>query len=197
MGAAGLMVGSAVVGGAGGYLGAKADGDAAKKQARFNRQQAEWNAREAEREAEFVLKKSQKDASQYMKDVGATIGAQRVALAAQGIVVDDATAATVQEQTREIGLEDALTIRQNAMREAYGLKSEAMNFRLQAQFDEAAAIRGSANARMAGLLSGVAGVGSSIASAKSQGMFEKKIGSSPRGSGQASANYYNSYKGTA
>lgn len=63
---------------------------------------------------------------------GQTIGAQRAAMAASGIDLGVGSAADVQADTAHIGELDALTIRNNAKREAYGYEVQAMDLRARA-----------------------------------------------------------------
>lgn len=164
MGSAGAAIGGSILSGGAQIMGAKSDAKAMRSQAAFNRAQAEANARRAEADAELVLKKGSDLASQNLKDVGQTIGAQRVALAAQGIVVDEGTAMTVQEQAKEIGLKDALTIRNNARREAMGFKREALDLRVSSLYAQAGAERAAADSLLAGTIGAIGSIASSAGS---------------------------------
>lgn len=53
------------------------------------------------------------------------VGAQRAALAAQGIRLDYGSAQDVQEETKTISELDALTIKNNALREGFGYSVES------------------------------------------------------------------------
>lgn len=57
------------------------------------------------------------------------VGQQRAAMAANGIEVDFGSAASLQDDTRMIGFEDAQTIRENAARESKGYEIRAWNSR--------------------------------------------------------------------
>jgi hypothetical protein len=63
------------------------------------------------------------------------IGSQRAAFAASGVVVDDpnSSVADVAANTAALSEIDALTIRSNAAREAWGFRSQAQDFRTRGQ----------------------------------------------------------------
>lgn len=61
-----------------------------------------------------------------------TVGAQRAQMAASGIDLGVGSASDVQEDTARIGELEALTIRNNAKREAYGYEVQAMDLRSRA-----------------------------------------------------------------
>jgi len=73
------------------------------------------------------------EAEQKIK-VKLLIGRQRARLSAQGIEIDSGSALDIQLETAEFGAADALTIRNNAFREATGHRIQAIDFRNQAQF---------------------------------------------------------------
>jgi hypothetical protein len=56
-------------------------------------------------------------------------GSQRAAFAGQGVVVGRDSAATVEQETETLGELDALTIRNNAAREAWGYRVQASDTR--------------------------------------------------------------------
>ena len=66
-------------------------------------------------------------------------GSQRAGLGAQGIALDSGSALDVQEETVALGELDALTIRNNARREAYGYRVQAGDLRRQGQLAELSA----------------------------------------------------------
>ncbi len=68
---------------------------------------------------------------EYRKQGKKLIGSQRAALAAQGLALDDGTALVLQEQAAASIEEGALTIRTNAMREAWGFESEASTMKME------------------------------------------------------------------
>lgn len=97
-------------------------GRSADHVAGFNARMAEWQARDAERRGDEA-------ANRHRAQVTRMIGSQRAALAAQGVNVEDGSAAEVQLDTAMLGEMDALTIRNNAAREALGYRAQAIDYR--------------------------------------------------------------------
>lgn len=67
------------------------------------------------------------------------VGSQRANMAAQGIDVNSGSAADVQGSTQAIGALDALTIKNNAWRTAWGYNVQASNYTSQGAFQKQAA----------------------------------------------------------
>lgn len=121
---------AAGVGVASGYV----SGSGAVAAAKYQQAIGNKNADMAELQAERIIKKGGKDALNFKKQVKATVGSQRAAMAAQGIDVNDGQAMDIQTETFEIGAQDALTIQNNAYLEAFGMKSNAVDLRAQGEF---------------------------------------------------------------
>lgn len=101
-------------------------------------------------------------------DTQQAIGTQRAAQAASGGEVNTGTNAILQQDTAQFGELDALTIANNAAREAYGYEVEATGLQNQARALKKAAKR----APIEGLLSGaVQGFGSAYASGRLGSLF--------------------------
>ena len=109
------------------YGNAYAQSSAQQTQAEYQRQQYETNARLAEMSSKDAIKRGDEDAAKYKSKIKQTIGAQRAAMAAQGIEVDSGSALEIQEDTAAIGAEDMVTIKNNAWREAWGYRVQANN----------------------------------------------------------------------
>lgn len=105
----------------------RAEGEAQQSMYRINQ-------RFAELQAEDAIRRGKKEEQAHRKQTGALIGAQRAALAAQGIEVDSGSALAIQEDTAALSEDDARTIRMNAYREAYGYKSQALSTGVEANF---------------------------------------------------------------
>ena len=112
--------------------------DAQRRQGKFQEAMSRINERRANLEAEDAIARGEKEASNYIKKVNQVVGSQRSAFAAQGVDVNVGTAVDVQEQTRTIGAEDVQTIRNNAFREAMGLKSQAQDTALSGRMARSA-----------------------------------------------------------
>lgn len=156
-------MGGGVGQGIGQIFGARSQAQAMERQGAFVRAEAEFNARQAEKNAEESRQRGVKAVAKQQLGLKQFIGNQRVALAAQGIVVDEGTASSLQEQTREIGLADSLMIRNNAMKEAYGYEFESMQIGIQGRMAQANAMVGSAQAQFAGNVGGIASISGAVA----------------------------------
>lgn len=127
----------------------------------YNQRLAEWNAKLAERQAADAIARGQTAAQRQGMATRQAIGAQRAALAANGVEVNDGSAVDVQSDTAALGALDALTIRNNAAREAWGYQAQASNYRQQGILtglesqNQAAALK---NASYSTLLTGAANV---------------------------------------
>jgi len=98
---------------------------------KFNQIQAKHNARIADLQAEDAILRGRDDERLFRRQTDVLIGAQRTSLAAQGIEIDSGTALRIQEDTAALGELDALTIRNNARREAWGYQVQAGDQRLR------------------------------------------------------------------
>lgn len=95
----------------------------------FEQRMAEMNARRADFLAEDAIKRGERDAAKVKKRGQQVIGAQRAAMAAQGIEVNDGSALAIQEDTAAMAAEDAVTVKNNAWREAWGFRVKAEDTR--------------------------------------------------------------------
>lgn len=96
--------------------------------------------------------RGEEDVARYRRDLDQIVSQQRVLSAAQGVDINQGTAAAVQADTRRIGDMDIATIRENARREAYGLRA---NSEVNAKSLRAGANAAFANAGMTLLTNGV------------------------------------------
>lgn len=88
------------------------------------------NARIADMQADDALDRGRKAEGRHRVDVRRTIGAQRARLAASGVDISaDGSAIDLVADTARMGELDALTIRNNAAREAWGYKTQAVDLR--------------------------------------------------------------------
>lgn len=88
------------------------------------------NARIADIQADDALERGRKAEGRNRIDVRRTIGAQRAGLAASGVDISaDGSAIDLIADTARLGELDALTIRNNAAREAWGYKVQATDLR--------------------------------------------------------------------
>lgn len=138
---------------AGGMMGAQN----ARQQGAFQEAMAEQNAAYKEAAAQDAEKRGAVDADRYRRQVGQLIGSQRTGFAANGIDVNSGTAAEIQDDTAAFGEFDALTIANNAAREAWGYRVGAQNDLMNGRMAQS-------NARSAATGSILGGVGSAFGS---------------------------------
>lgn len=108
-------------------MGTVAGGVSQANSMKYQAKVAEQNAqidRAASRDA--LERGSEEEARQYRRNA-AVQGAQRAAMAANGIDVDFGSAADLQLDTKRVGWQDAQTVRENANRESSGYEINAWN----------------------------------------------------------------------
>lgn len=120
-----LTAGSTVAGAASSW----ADAQSQRIQGNYQNEMAGINAKYAELQAESAITRGNKQATDMKRETKKIISSQRVALAAQGISIEDGSALQVQEDTAMIGEIEAMKIKNNAWMEAFGYKMEAQNLR--------------------------------------------------------------------
>lgn len=131
--------------------------EATARAAESTAQLAEYNAAVAELQARDAEQRGALEANRYRAMVRQVIGAQRAGFAAGNIDVGYGSAVDVQTDTAFLGELDALTIRTNAAREAWGYRVEAADLRQRAVIarqEGAAMIEQGRLARAAGLAQG-------------------------------------------
>ena len=119
-----IIAGAAAIVGATGQV---VGGINANNQAKYEASVYRANASLDRKAAQDALERGQvEERRQYVKNAQLQ-GAQRAALAANGIQTDFGSAMDIQNDAKRIGLEDANTIRQNATREMMGYEISAFN----------------------------------------------------------------------
>jgi hypothetical protein len=134
----------------GGMQQGKAQDAAAQAQA----QNMRTNAGYANAAANDALTRGKYDADLQRIRTGQSIGTQRTAMAVNGGLVNDGSNATLQEDAAQLGELDALTIQNNAAREAYGLKVQAVTGFSNANKTEQAGKDAKQNSLMGGIVQG-------------------------------------------
>lgn len=107
-------------------VGGMMQGNAQEAQAEGAARNMRTNAGYANAAANDALARGRYDADIQRLRTAQGIGTQRAAQAANGGEVNNGSNAMLQEDTAALGELDALTIQNNAAREAYGLKVQAM-----------------------------------------------------------------------
>lgn len=129
---AGLQIGMSAYGA---HSEAKAQKEELKYQEsvqRNNAQVAENNRILAEQGAEDTRRRGEVEASNHMREVARQKGAQKSAMAANGLQLNEGSALSLLEDTDFMGKYDAGTIRSNAARDAWGQDINAMNHKATA-----------------------------------------------------------------
>ena len=148
--AAGYMVGSLVFQGLTSLFSANKEAEARKKQAQFQSMISNYNAKILDFQAEDAYRRGEEDAQGYLKQGRQMQGTQRAALAAQGVEVDSGSAADIQSETHVMTRMDARKIRNNAAREAFGFKTQAVQSRMEAAYGMQAAESGARGTLLTG-----------------------------------------------
>jgi hypothetical protein len=112
----------------GAYFGAKSQQD----QLAFDAEMADLNARVSESTAQTALLAGQREVQKSRLSTANLKSTQRVGLAASGVALDEGSAVNVLTTTDYFGEVDANTIEANAVREAWGYRTQAANFKAQA-----------------------------------------------------------------
>jgi hypothetical protein len=141
------------------FIGNQRQAAAAKAQGEYESNIDNQNASLADAQAQDALQRGQVDESRQRMATRQNIGSSRAALAAQGVDISSGSAADVQASEAGLGELDALTIRNNAAREAWGYTVEGINYRQQgklAKFGGQQAAAGYTANSYSSLLSGAA-----------------------------------------
>lgn len=118
------------------YLNQRKQASAAEAQGAYEGAALRQNASLADAQAADAISRGQVEESRYRLGTRQQIGSTRAGLAAQGVDLGSGSALDVQASEASIGELDALTIRNNAAREAWGFNVDALNFRQQAKLAE-------------------------------------------------------------
>lgn len=126
------MAASALISG----YGAVKQGQAQSQAANYNSQLSAENAKVAAANAGIASQSGSEQAAQQSESTRAQLGAERVNEAVGGISNNSGSAVDTQVSTRELGHLDALTVRSNAAKEAYGYETQGANFQNQSLLDK-------------------------------------------------------------
>lgn len=158
---------------------------AQKQEGKYVKQVHEANARMAEMNAEDATYRGEQKATEVKKQTKKLIGAQRAAMAAQGLDLEEDDALAIQQESAEMGAVDAQEIKNNAWREAWGYRVQAANYYSLGRFAEITARQRARKTILTGGLSILNTFASS--SGGSSGYSSKSSSGSASGSGGAGA----------
>jgi hypothetical protein len=112
---------------------ARKAGEAARESSDSQADLADYNAAVAELQAQDALERGAEDEARFRTNIRGAIGAQRANIAAGNIDVSFGSAVDVQADAAFLGELDALTLRTNAGREAWGYQVQAEDYRARAR----------------------------------------------------------------
>lgn len=112
---------------------ARAAGQAQKKASESQAQLADFNASVADLQAKDAIERGSEAESKFRTTIRSAIGAQRAGIAAGNIDVGFGSAVDTQADAAFLGELDAMTIRTNAAREAWGYKVQSQDLRKRAE----------------------------------------------------------------
>jgi len=144
----------------------KQQADALERQSQFNAQQMRTNAAQLDVRAEEAGKQALDDAVDVQQDISRMIGTQKVNLAAQGIDIGSEVSTQIRRDTERIGAEDVQTLKNNAWKEAWGMKTQAQDLRMQADMGITAGGERARSTMVTGGLSAVQGLTSAYGTYK-------------------------------
>lgn len=154
-----LSIAGTVASTAVGMMGAQQQAAAQKQQANYQAAIARNNQTVAQWKADDAIKRGKAAQDEHRQNVVAFKGKQRAAMAASGFDINEDDALDILADTAEIGELDALTIKSNAAREAWGHQVEGSNAGAQAGlYDSKANNINSAFAMGTELFSGIGSV---------------------------------------
>lgn len=109
---------------------------AQKAEGSYQKSIYDTNSKIAEIQAADALKRGETEATNLKTQTKKLIGAQRARLAAQGQDLESGDALDIQEETAGLGSIDALQIKNNAWREAWGYQVQAEDYRSRGVYAE-------------------------------------------------------------
>lgn len=126
---------SSLLGGVTGAVGAYEQGEAASRSAKFNAQVERQNAAISQQNAAIAGQAGSEQAWMTGQKTRSNVGSIKANQAASGIDVNSGSAVDVRSSASELGELDALTVRSNAAREAYGYQQQAASHTEQSNLD--------------------------------------------------------------
>lgn len=124
--------------------------EALKAQGNYQYEMSKINARNMEKQAKRSIELGEKSAESYQKKIKSLVGQQKTGYAGGGVDVSFGSARQVQQETMEIGAQDAAEIRNNAFLEAMGYESQAQQTRREGRMAQSGARTAAAQTLLAG-----------------------------------------------
>lgn len=164
---------TAIAGGVSAY-GQYQQGQAQEEQYEYQAAVDRNNSIIAQRQADDAIERGRIEEQEHREKVNQIKSSQRVSFASRGIDLGSADVSETLADTAMLGELDALTIRNNAQREAYGYRVQASNFEASAGLKEVAgdnAASSGITSATTTLLGTAATVGSKYSDFQSKGAF--------------------------
>lgn len=117
-------------------IGQYQQGQAASESAKYNSQVAENNATIARQNAVWAGQEGEANAAAKEQQTRATLGSIKAAQGANGVDVNSGSNLDVRSSAEQLGELDAINIRANAARSAYGYQTTASNQEAQSGLDK-------------------------------------------------------------
>lgn len=149
-----------------GFMQGQQAAQAASLRGRFENDVAERNAEIADKQAADAINTGTLDANRALGETGQQSSSTRAALAAQGVDITTGSAAAQTASQQLIGDVDALTIRDNAARQAWGFDVQAANQRMQGRLAQLAGENEAATDRVSSVSTLLTGAASAYTLAK-------------------------------
>lgn len=153
-----LLVGATALSAGSSLLNASNQSSALKAQGAYQQQIAEMNARASDDLAKDAVERGKTESSLVRNRARQMLGSQRAGYAGQGVEVNSGTALQIQDETYTMGETDALTVKNNAWREAWGYKTQAKNIRSQGRLANMTAQLQARNTMLTGGLTAIGSV---------------------------------------
>ena len=103
------------------------------QQAKMQSTIAEGNIGLLNRRADDVERIAGEQSDRYLNQISYMIGRQKVVQASAGVNINSASASMTRARTAQTGQRDSQTIRNNAWRQAFSLRTRGINMRMRAQ----------------------------------------------------------------
>ena len=113
---------------------ASREAGAIEDQGAFQSSLYRYNAKVADMQAEDAIRRGDREAELVRREGKQIVGTQRAIQAAQGLDISQGTPLEIQEHTESFSAIDAITIRNNARKEAFGYKARSIESSLQGKF---------------------------------------------------------------
>jgi hypothetical protein len=153
-----LLVGATALSAGSSIFNASNQASALRMQGDYQQQIAETNARASEELAKGSIERGKTESALVKGRARQLIGTQRTSYAGQGVDVNSGSAINVQDEAFTMGETDALTVKNNAWREAWGYKTQASNLRSQGRIANLTARTQARNTMLTGGLSAVGSI---------------------------------------